>query len=117
MEDTDSLRNLFDAIAEAKAHRISHQAVHITLQSLPTVPTVKDCGPLEELIAEMAESGADVGRHKRAVSTSARALAKADKALRQWAEDNRICPTCGAALDPERLINAAASGLKGHAHG
>jgi NADH pyrophosphatase NudC (nudix superfamily) len=81
------------------------------------VPQERDCGPLEEVIAEMEEFSLAIGKYKKAMSASARAVAKADKALRQWAQDNRVCPTCGAALDPDRLVKAAASGLKGHVHG
>lgn len=117
MQDIDSLRETVAAIIEAEIGCASHQAVQQILRFLPTVPPETDCGPMEEMVAEMEESSLAIGTRKKAMNTAARAVDKAEKALRQWARANRVCPTCGAALDPERLVKAAASGLKGHAHG
>ena len=87
------------------------------IEALEPAPQEADIAGLAELISKLEAEAAQAARARAAAEAAKTALEDAGEALRAFAGENRTCPTCGAELDPERLVRAAESGIGGHAHG
>ena len=70
----------------------------------------------QQMLANWHGLATDVTLQKKELGKAARALKKADADIRKWSAENRLCPTCGAEIDPDRLVKSVASGLGGHVH-
>jgi hypothetical protein len=85
------------------------------LETLPSPPTIDDAQHLRECLAGLVEAGQLVMAARQLDRDSAEQLALARNELLAYASTAE-CPTCGAPLDPQRLLSRAAVGLGGHAH-
>lgn len=91
--------------------------VHDRLRELRAVPQPTDPAPLTELMSRIEHAATDSSGKHQAVNQIERELATAKQALRQWAVENRVCPTCGGKIDPEQLVASVEVGLGEHSHG
>ena len=80
-------------------------------QALESVPGPVDTAPLEAGVRILREAAASARKLSTRVSQIQSRIGAAEQALRDWAKTNPLCPTCGAAVDAERLIAG------GHDHG
>jgi exonuclease SbcC len=108
-----SIRNLERARATVRCCA----EVHDRLRKLRAVPQPTDSAPLAELITRIENAATDMSGNHQALNQIERELAVAKQALRQWAVENRICPTCGGKIDPERLVASVEVGLGEQSHG
>lgn len=77
------------------------------------VPTLEDTKALSGLVDEIQKASEAVRGHRLTLKTVKEKLEFVEKQIRQWANDHPICPTCGAKVDPERLV--AAGSIHNHA--
>ena len=70
--------------------------------------------PLSELLAAVAVTERALSRAKDDLRRADAGLARAAAELRALAEESAICPTCGEALDPDRMMAHAAAHATGH---
>lgn len=98
--DLDLLRRGFASLGRSEA--ACRQLEHLTP---PTELT--DSTEISRLLTELTQSRASVSVQEQQVRQVADELQHADAALRRWAEDNRVCPTCGGTLDPARVAEHA----------
>ncbi len=96
----DLLRRGFASLgrAEAACRQLEHLAP-------PTELT--DSAEILRLLAELTQSHAAVSAHEQEISRVAKEIQRAEAALRRWAEDHRVCPTCGGTLDLARIAEHA----------
>lgn len=80
-------------------------------------PSPLDSNTLNALIEGFNARQQSVEECGRQLEKAESSASVAEKAVRAWAAENRICPTCGAELDPDRLVTMAASASGGHVHG
>lgn len=86
------------------------------LATLTYPPELADPSPLGSLISRIEVASENFCDRQRGVKQATSESAKAEAALRAFVTENRICPTCGAELDPNRLVSQADTGLMGHSH-
>lgn len=82
------------------------------LEKLAAVPAVQDLDPMTAFLGVLETAEDQAFRHGQTVAQAQADLAVITEAIQTWAESNPTCPTCGAAIDPERLLVTG-----GHNHG
>lgn len=85
------------------------------VSELPELESVS-VGPLEDLLLRLMEVQDSVQAGVMEVEAISREVSQVEQELRAAANE-ATCPTCGAPLDPDRVISQAAVGIGGHAHG
>jgi exonuclease SbcC len=117
LSDPRELEHLIHAL-ETRGTLVRHagRRQEVT-ESLTPAPQEADTGGLAALISKLEAKVTQTARARAAAESAGAALEEAREALRAWAGENRTCPTCGAELDPDRLVRAAESGIGGHTHG
>jgi NADH pyrophosphatase NudC (nudix superfamily) len=58
---------------------------------------------MSRLLTDLRQGHAVASVQEQQVILVADELQLAEAALRRWAEDHRVCPTCGGTLDPARV--------------
>ena len=76
--------------------------------ALPEAPTAADTLPLSALLADFARVENAVGAHAQALERAETERRSVAEKLRAWAEEHETCPTCGAAVDADALVDHAA---------
>lgn len=117
-EPADEVSLARDLAALEQAHRnvADGEQVHVLLAALPQAPALTDTAPLVELIDAVTQAHDEVKIGREAVTNASDALAETEQEIRRLASEQETCPTCGAELDPDRLVEQAATGIGGHAH-
>jgi len=105
-ESLAQLRGTQENVAQCEARLRAFDA-------LGEVPTLEDTDALSGLVDEIQEVSEAVRGHRRTLETVEEKLESVENQIRRWANDHPICPTCGAKVDPERLV--AAGGIHNHA--
>ena len=77
---------------------------YLALESLAAVPELKDVAPLTNVLAQLESQTRELKQLEREVATAEAACEAAAEELRRWAREQETCPTCGAPLDPERVV-------------
>ena len=99
------------AIADMRAAAVSvdalAQAAGLT-RGLPEVPAPADALPLVGLLDGLVAAHAAVSAHAQALEGVGAETLDVATGVRAWAEDNSTCPTCGAAINAEALVDHAA---------
>ncbi|MFO8065871.1 MAG: AAA family ATPase [Spirochaetota bacterium] len=117
LSDTADLERLVGELDSRQRRTQRERRVAELYTVLSPVPDLEDPSELEKRIAEL-ESGERARAQAEAEAWSAEEeLGSVREALRSWAVDNRVCPTCGGTVEPEQLLEAVESGLGAHAHG
>lgn len=98
--DLDLLRRGFASLDRAEA--ACYQLEHLTPPAELT-----DSNEISRLLTELTQSHAAVSVQEQQVGQVAHELQQAETSLRRWAEDRRVCPTCGGTLDPARVAEHA----------
>lgn len=98
--DLDLLRRGFASLGRAEA--ACRQLGHLTPPAELT-----DSTEISRLLTELTQSHAAVSVQELQVSRVADELQQAEASLLRWAEDHRVCPTCGGTLDPARVAEHA----------
>jgi NADH pyrophosphatase NudC (nudix superfamily) len=117
LDDEKSLEDLIDRLGQDMGRWTGLQGARASLESLVAPPALVDATPLTELVGEIESAQTHVATCEADLSATTKDLVEAEQALRRWAEINRVCPTCGTELDPERIVAIVASGVGGHPHG
>jgi exonuclease SbcC len=118
LSDPAGLERLAARIAAAEREALRQQRRAAVFEALAAVPQAGDTGALSELTGRLSRAAEEVSAAERAVSAADDALKEAGQELRRVAAAQGTCPTCGAELDPDRLVDAAARGVGGgHGHG
>lgn len=83
-------------------------------------PAPSNTQPLGQLIADIQAAQRGLQAAESALRAARGSVDRAEEDLRMWVEANPTCPTCGAQLDPERLMSCplpqAESEANGHMH-
>lgn len=77
------------------------------LEPLTPPAALTDSAEISRLLAELAQSHAAVSAQEQQVIRVIDELLGTESTLRRWAEDHRVCPTCGGTLDPARIAEHA----------
>ncbi len=120
LEDADALASLLGELALSEGRVRGAAAKVNALTDLQGAPALDDTARLEELarmIAEVEERRDELHRATARVSQVATELEGAQDELRAWAEAHESCPTCGAPLSADRLMQLFEAGRGDHAHG
>ncbi|MFQ5795306.1 MAG: AAA family ATPase [Candidatus Bipolaricaulia bacterium] len=117
MEDENALNDTIFALEAAQYDVQRWHWRHELLQEVQTIPETIDTSPLSQLIDSLEQADADVKKYKKATQAAKKKLQQAEQSLRDWAESNGICPTCGGRVDPDQLVEQTAAGIGGHDHG
>lgn len=114
--DTNSLRQTV-ANLKAKQHdqeNAARASARLTTLAPPSADTAT--AGLQELLHEMTSIGKTCETLAKQAETCRNSVAECESRVREFVDGNPRCTTCGAELDPERLLNAV-PGMEAHHHG
>jgi exonuclease SbcC len=118
LDDEQPLYQMISELERANTAKMKLRQAWTTLKALASPPSPIDVAPLSDLIAEMEALGNRLtGPLRNEVSDANESVEAIISDLREWAKRNRVCPTCGAELDPERIERFVTSGAGKHQHG
>jgi NADH pyrophosphatase NudC (nudix superfamily) len=116
--DEEPLRQLIHDLEAGQATGMKLQESCASLDGLALPPTPMDTSALSGLITQMQDLETRLaGQLADEVAEAGEALSATIRNIRKWARKNRVCPTCGVELDPERIERFVASGAGKHQHG
>jgi len=94
----------------AREANFSDRAGHScsVLTGLQSPPSLADTRALDSTIHQLQSVHAETAEHDRVMQRTRAELAVAERDIREWVRTNRVCNTCGAVLDPDRLLSGAA---------
>jgi len=101
-------------VALSNAERCRMRAA--ALADVAEPPLLVDIVPLTDFATRFQRVSEEIWQRELALRTVEDEWALAEAALREFAISS-TCETCGAPLDPERVLARAAAGLGGHDHG
>lgn len=110
------LADLIDKLEDSEKEVMGLVSICKTFELLVRPPTQMNTRSLAMLIAEDVMVQHSAGAIQYQFDQITLATIEAEKAIRSWVEDFPICPTCGAELDPDRLISMTNSAIGGHVH-
>lgn len=101
----NDIRRLSDAWLDLnRAERSSRR-----LAELQVLPPIEDPAEMGQMIRLIVEALDDARKLDQEVTEASTLHLTAANELREFATRNCICPTCGSALDPDRLVERACS--------
>jgi exonuclease SbcC len=74
------------------------------LANMHAPPVLADPAPLATTIDVLTTVQREIEQHTRSVDALGQELRDAEQSIRRWARANPNCQTCGAPVDPERLL-------------
>jgi len=104
LQDEDQLESLTERLANASNGLERHKRTCERLNTLTPVPQVIDASPLADLIVQIEAQSRRLEKCKQSVDTIETEFRQAQEELKQWAQEHRICPTCGGQIDAEQLV-------------
>jgi len=99
--------------AEAESEHCRRRAAALAGVVQPL--SLADSGPLDDFVGRFQRVSEEIWERELALRTVEDQLAAAEAALRQRASGS-TCESCGAPLNPDRLLARAAAGWKEHDH-
>jgi len=117
LSDTDTLQNGIEKIQYAAERVDVDRAEYKILESCAPPPAMDDIQSLISICQQWKESQMQLDQLQQNCHECNAEHAAVRAELEDWVKKNPSCPTCGAELEPEQFLQAAETGLKGHAHG
>lgn len=117
LADTAGLEAALAALSERSIRAEQAARTAAAFEPLSEPPAVADTDGLSALISKLEAAADSAEAAQGTVADALAAESAAREELRALAAREQTCPTCGAELDPERLVRAAETGTGGHAHG
>ena len=99
-------------IAMERAHSLCDR-----LADVVPVAELPDPSALIQLVEAWEQAQRTIGAHEQSVVLATDELQQAESALRHWAQEHQICPTCGGPLDPARVAEHVRTHLGGPSSG
>jgi len=116
LAEVQPLQAIIQALAGATNENQRCQRQVKLLESLVTVPAMQDNAPLANVLTQLETQSRQLTQLDRDLAIAEAACETAAEELRRWAREQETCPTCGAPLDPDRVV-AGLCGVEGVAHG
>ncbi len=117
LSDTEPLQNGIEKI-ECAAERVDvDRAEYMILENCALPPVMDDIQGLVSICRQWEETQNQLDQLQQICHKCNAEHAAVRAELEDWVKKNPSCPTCGAELEPEQFLQAAETGLKGHAHG
>jgi exonuclease SbcC len=111
------LRQVILDLEAARSRQIDSQKRVSRLQALLAPPALHSLEEIENAHDRLAKSTAAFEHFQKELAQTRSALAECEQEIQRWARTWKTCPTCGAALDPHRLLDRVASRIPGaHDH-
>ena len=104
LQDEDLLEGFTERLGNASNAVERHKQTCERLNALTPVPQVIDPSPLADLIARIETQLSSFEGCKHGVDIIETEFRQAQEELRKWAQEHRICPTCGGQIDPDQLV-------------
>jgi hypothetical protein len=104
------------ALARATAELRKTEAIHSYVDALIAAPELADTRDIEGIIRDLADAANSFTSHTLDFEKAEQALREGERQLRTWAEQQKLCPTCGGRLDPNQIVAHAGSCAGGHPH-
>jgi len=115
LQDESQLEGFIERLANVFNALEWHKRTCECLDALTPVPQVIDPSPLADLIAQIEPQSSCFEKCKHSVDTIETKFRQAQDDLKGWAQEHRICPTCGGQIDPEQLVRHTGT-PGGHRH-
>jgi exonuclease SbcC len=114
LDDAAALESMMTRLSQANAQANVERRVSDVLSAMAVPPVQEKVTPLEELLGRMDQVQRSVSSAARSLQSVHSDLEGAEAALRRYTTHN-ACPTCGGALDAERVLaSAMANGDRCH---
>ena len=110
------LSRLIDDLRSRHQKQQTARRVVKRLSSLTLLSPGENTGCLRDVIAGLKAAAEQVGKQRTQANKCRDELTECERCVRQFVEQNPRCGTCGADLDPDRLLSAV-PGLEAHGHG
>ncbi len=110
VEDSASLERFIERMRAAMATCVACDSASAALAGLGEPPTVIETAAMESLIARWEEDRRREAQVKAEIAQIDREMAEVQARAQAWAEANPTCPTCGSAIQAERVLGG------GHSH-
>ena len=117
LRETEPLQKLIEKLNAADERTRLDQIESRVLENCTPPPELADALQVEQICQQWEEILAQFNHLQKAYQECESEYESVRAELVNWAEENPICPTCGADLEPEQFIQNAEMGLRGHAHG
>jgi DNA repair exonuclease SbcCD ATPase subunit len=107
----DDSTTLLSTVSKLKAARIlvvSARSKRSRVAKIPLPPELASTGELAKLCSRFRESVKDQRFREKAAAEAKAQQSQAEESLREAAVELQSCPTCGQALDPDKLVATAA---------
>jgi len=115
LQDESQLEGFIERMANAFNDLERYKWTREQLNTLTSVPQVLDPAPLTDLIVEMEKQSKRLEKCRQGVDEIETEFRQAQEELRKWAQEHRICPTCGGQINPEQLLKHVGT-PGGHLH-
>jgi exonuclease SbcC len=116
LENEISLAQDVQTLTRATAELRRTEAVYGRLNALVAAPDLADTREIEGTIRELTGAHGTVTSRTQDLEQAEELLREGERLLRNWAEQQQLCPTCGSPLDPNQVVNYAGSCVGGHPH-
>ena len=116
LDNEVSLAQEVQALTRAAAALRRTEAIHDQLNTLADVPNLSETREMEDIIRDLASATATFVSRSQDLEQAVEALQEGERLLRDWAEQQQLCPTCGSPLDPNQVVVHAGSCVGGHPH-
>jgi energy-coupling factor transporter ATP-binding protein EcfA2 len=117
LTDSQELEKLIDQLSFTEEREQRHREQVAILTECHALPQLIEEDVLTQLCQQWESAEAEKQQRQQIYEQAAADHHRVREALQRWAEENPTCPTCGEELKPDRFIQNAETGLKGHIHG
>ncbi|HEX2970706.1 MAG TPA: AAA family ATPase [Tepidisphaeraceae bacterium] len=104
IDDLASLQSSIRAFYAASLAQLTACAHHAALAVLQPPPDQPDTTPLQMLIDQWTENRRQATQHAVDICELDLQLAQIEQQIHTWASAHPVCPVCGAAVDPARIL-------------
>ena len=116
LTDPESLEKLIARLTAAEARTQRDRKEAEILAECVSPPELVDGAKLAQFCQQWTAAETQFLERKQIHAGVEAEYEQARIELLHWVEENPTCPTCGGELEPDRFIQSAETGLKGHTH-